>query len=118
MERKKQELMETLKVKDGFKGMANAEIVSLEDIDTKHGRKTVMSVKDAEGKEHQLFVNVTSMNNLIDAFGGDDTKWPGNIIKLDVEKNEHFDTDMIVVSGLTQDVKENKLDKLTAEAPK
>lgn len=98
--REKQELTPTLKVEDGFKGMAKAEIISVRNIDTKHGEKVLMTISDSDGKPHNVFLNVASMNNLIDAFGDEDDSWIGKMVTLTLETDEHYNKEKIVVQAL------------------
>lgn len=103
MKREKQEIIPTLKisVKAGddlskeFTPM-QISIKEVKDIETKFGKKTVITVQAGEEEVYNLFVNSTSMNNLIDAFGDDDAMWIGKICNLVKGKNEKFENEMIV----------------------
>jgi len=66
--------------------------------DTKHGDKFVMTISTKEEGMFNVFLNQQSINNLVDAYGEDDKDWLGNNVKLSLEHNDKFDSDMIVVS--------------------
>lgn len=92
-QREKQELIPTLKVnvdKDDDLSVALTEemqvsILEVKDINTKHGLKTIAIVENNDGKKLQVFLNSTSLNSLIDAFGNDDKNFIGSICNLKVE---------------------------------
>jgi hypothetical protein len=92
-ERTKSELLPTLKVSSveddenaiQLKDKTQIEILSLKDVATKNGQKTI-AVVEMNGEKVQVFVNATSMNNLIDAFGNDDKYFIGKMCDLEIEK--------------------------------
>lgn len=71
-------------------------ITSLKDIETSFGKKLVASV-EANEKAFNLFVNATSQQLLIEAFGDDDEQWKGKFVDLKLEKNEKFKNNMIIM---------------------
>ena len=71
------------------------EIQEITDVDTKHGKKIVLTCLLNE-KQINVFINGTSKNLLIDAFGNDDDNWKGKLCNLTLERDSHFDTEMIV----------------------
>lgn len=93
MIREKQELIPTLKVKVEedddtsveLKKKKQVSIVEIKDIETKYKTKTIAVVQDSDGNKYQVFLNSRSLNNLIDAFGKDDTLWKGRLCDLVVE---------------------------------
>jgi len=102
MKREKSEIYPTLKVTIE-KGDENARLFkdmqvvleSVKDINTKHGEKVVATVLAGE-ERLQVFVNQTSMNALIDAFGDNDENWTGKIINLKKKKDKKYSQEMIV----------------------
>lgn len=99
VERQKQELADTLKVEDGFEGMQNAQVLDVKDVETKYGKKAIMTVERPDTKKAvQVFLNVASVNNMIDAFGTDDETWIAQMVDLKVEMDEAYNKKKIVVS--------------------
>lgn len=102
MIREKKLLIPTLKVRadpDNENDVPFTEMqVSLKeiaDIDTIHGVRTkALVMKD--DITYSVFVNPTSINNIIDAFGENDEVWIGKLFDLKLEVSKHFKTDMIV----------------------
>lgn len=92
MQREKQELIPTLKIRveddeelsEALTEEMQVSILEVKDIETKHGKKT-LAVVEAENKKYQLFLNSASISNLIDSFGNDDANWIGKICNLRVE---------------------------------
>lgn len=93
MKREKQELIPTLKVKVDenddlsveLKKKMQVSIVEIKDIETRYKTKTIAIVQDADGNKYQVFLNTKSLNNLIDAFGDEDSTWKGRLCDLVVE---------------------------------
>jgi len=100
MKRQKIEMADTLKVDDGFKGKDNVEIISIKDIETKHGKKSVLTVKFDDAK-YDVFINVDSNNNLVEAFGDEDTTWIGKHVNLVVEEDKFYKNDKIVIKAIS-----------------
>ena len=100
MNREKSEILETLKAENKPE-IANAEILKVKDVPTKYGTKQVLTIQDTDAEaKFDLFLNTTSMNNLIDLFGNDDNLWLGKVVKISTEVDEKFGKNMIVVSGI------------------
>ena len=103
MKRTKQEILPTLKVKVdkdddraiAFKKRMEVILLEVRDINTKHGDKTIATV-EAGNEKFNVFVNSTSLNKLIDAFGDNDDLWKGKICNLDKDIDPHFKNEMIV----------------------
>ena len=51
-------------------------------IEGQFGLQNLFLIKTKDGKEGNLSLNQTSLNNLIDAFGEDATKWIGKAVKV------------------------------------
>ena len=76
-----------------------ATIVSTEDIETKKfGDKVKANLNNEEFKDFSVFVNNTSLNNLIEAYGNDDENWVGKVVELTKNVDETFKSDMIVLN--------------------
>lgn len=73
-------------------------IVKIEDRNTNSfGEKVVATVEDTKtNKKYSVFVNGVSMNNLIEAFGQEDSRWTGKLCTLNKEQDKKFKNDMIV----------------------
>lgn len=100
--RKKTELLPTFKPKSDGEDLTvvleedkQVKIIAVKDVSTKHGDKIVATV-ELDDKRYNVFLNATSQNNLIDAFGDDDERWIGKLIDLKKERNAEFKSDMIV----------------------
>lgn len=98
--RKKTEIYDTLQAKSFKVGakIGQGEMVDVRDVQTKtYGEKTVatISLKD---KKVNVFLNMVSLNKLIEAFGEDDEQWKGKLVDLTVEKDEIYNSLMIVVN--------------------
>ena len=74
-----------------------ADIISLNDIKTTYGEKTIIVLNNSDLNDFQLFVNNKSMENLIEAFGKEDSEWIGKIVNLKLEKDKKFNKNMIVL---------------------
>lgn len=74
-------------------------LVSFTDLKTGFGDKIIAVVNDGK-KDFNLFVNVTSLNKLIEAYGDDDEKWIGKTANLTLETNEKFKSKMIVINPI------------------
>ena len=79
-----------------FKEPMQISIEEVNDVDTKHGEKIVLTIMANNGKKLNAFLNAASKNNLIDAFGDDDERWKGQICDLKKEIDKHFGNEMIV----------------------
>ena len=73
-----------------------AEIVSLRDVETRHGTKTIALLNEGT-KKFQVFVNNVSMGTLIDTYGKDDTSWIGKKVKTAKSDRNSFGQEMIVL---------------------
>lgn len=51
-------------------------------VEGQFGLQNLFLIKTKDGKEGNLSLNQTSLNNLIDAFGEDATKWIGKAVKV------------------------------------
>jgi len=99
VERTKQEIYETLQAKSFKVGtkIGQGKIINVRDVKTKtYGTKTVatISLKD---KKVNIFLNMISLNNLIDCWGQEDTVWIDKLVNLNVEKDVIYNSPMIVV---------------------
>jgi len=76
-------------------------IEAISDVETKkYGKKTLATVRNSEAKRFNVFINNFSMQNLIDSFGDEDKAWIGKVVNLVKEKDENYDTDMIVIQPI------------------
>lgn len=99
----KKEIFPTLKIlvkEDDDNGVVfkdmQVNIVSItSDVETIHGKK-IVAVVQTDKQKYSVFVNATSINKLIDAFGEDDELWTGKICNLKKEKDKKFNNQMIV----------------------
>jgi hypothetical protein len=101
--RTKSEMLDTLKADDEdiILNLGDMQIISIKDIDTKYGEKTVITLEEVNSdKKVQVFVNAVSMNNLIDAYGEEDKKYIGKNVKLTIEIDEKFNKKMIVIHAV------------------
>lgn len=101
-ERNKTELLPTLKVnpkKDDVNAVkfkdCQVTISEVTDLNTMHGDKIVVGVL-LNDKKFNVFLNATSKNNLIDAYGNDDKNWINRICNLKKEVDNHYHNEMIV----------------------
>jgi len=62
-------------------------ILGFDDKDTEYGERKIMSFKH-DGEEKNVFLNQTSQDNLIDAFGEDCDSLIGEQIKITCKKGE------------------------------
>lgn len=73
-------------------------ITKVSDVQSKDfGEKCIVTVEDEEGMKFNIFVNNSSMANLIEAFGDDDKGWIGKFVDIKREKNDKFKNKMIVL---------------------
>lgn len=103
--REAKELLPTMKVSaDGSDELSisfqeiEVKIISFEDIETTFGKKLIATVSMKDDEKFCIFVNNTSLERLIEAYGDDDEKWIGKTVKLTLEKNEKFKSKMIVLN--------------------
>jgi hypothetical protein len=75
-----------------------AEIVSIEDIETKFGKKVIANLNNDTQGEFAVFVNNFSMEKLIEAYGSDDNGFIGKFVNLAKEKDTTFGKEMIVLN--------------------
>lgn len=100
-QREKTNILPTLKVEDGFKGIAKATIQKVKDLETTYGEKVVIDIRNLkDNKEYSVFLNDESKNNLIDGYGKDDSDWLNKEIKLDVVKDKNYSKDKILITVL------------------
>lgn len=101
--RQKSEIYPTLKVNPKptdenavkFDAEMQVTIKKVVDAETKYGDKLIAHVEANDGKMYSVFVNATSKNKLIDAFGDDDDKWIGKLCDLRKEDSKGFDNEQI-----------------------
>ena len=100
--RKKQEIFQTMKIspKDDDENAISFEdcqitLIDFADIETKFGLKTVATV-EKDGDKYNVFLNQTSLNNLIEAFGEDDALWLNKVCDLKKEIDGKYKNEMIV----------------------
>ena len=97
--RKKNEISPSLKARDYKVGeipIDEGRIVSIKDIETKYGDRSVITV-DTTGGSKDIFLNDFSLNLLIDKFGDEDEDWIGKKITTKVEEDKTFKNRMIIV---------------------
>jgi hypothetical protein len=99
--RKAKEILPTMKVKstsdeDLEFAETEAVIVSIKDLDTKHGDRIVATVDSGQLK-FDVFLNNFSTSNLIEKFGEDDVNWLGQRVRITKEKSPKFGKEMIVL---------------------
>jgi hypothetical protein len=102
--REKVELLRTIKPSEDKDNPENTFVLTKElqvtienikDVPTKHGSKILLTVSEGENR-YNLFVNIYTQNNLIEAYGKDDENWKGKIVNLKVEKDSHYKKEMVV----------------------
>ena len=105
--RKKIELIASLKAEDykvGDYAVKSATIKSVQDVKTRFDEEgkpsTTLTFTDSEGKEGSVFVNMRSNNNLIDAWGENDSVWTGKMINVICEKDPTFSKKMLVIEPI------------------
>lgn len=80
-----------------FKEM-QAVIVAIEDVETKFGKNTKAVLENqTDNLTFDVFLNNFSMQNLVEAFGEEDTTWKGQIVNLKKELDSVYKKEMIVV---------------------
>lgn len=101
--RKAKEINKTMKIiatgedSIAFKEM-QVVIKGIEDVDTKFGIKAKAVLENqAEDLTFDVFLNNFSMQNLIDAYGEDDSSWVGQIVDLKKEIDGMYKKEMIVL---------------------
>lgn len=100
------ELLPTMKVKaDSNEELEicfeeiEVELISFVDVETAFGNKIIATLSNDE-KRFNIFVNSTSINKLIEAFGEDDDGWLGKHVNLTLEENKKFKTNMIILNPI------------------
>ena len=95
--RQKNVMSHTLKASD-FDKPVEGIISKIEDLETRYGDKTLLTFTiDGKEEPYSVFLNNDSLNNLIDAFGGDDENFLKKKIQIKKEKDENFDKEKLVV---------------------
>ena len=79
-----------------FKEM-EATIVSLTDVKTTFGDKVIATLNNGKA-DFNVFLNNYSMEKLIKAYGKDDEKFIGKVVKLSLETDKNFGKKMIVLN--------------------
>lgn len=73
----------------------------VEDVGTQYGDAVKLRLtRRSDETRVSVFVNATSMNNLIDAFGDDDTKWRGKVVKLSKQQSKGYDNEALIVDAV------------------
>lgn len=112
MKLQKIELKQSLKAEDfdaDADAIATAFIKNVEEVKTKfneEGEKSLLMTiedvteEDAKKQIKSLFINMTSLNNCIDAFGDDTKLWIGKSIKVVCNKENFYNKKQLVVEAI------------------
>jgi len=111
MKVQKIELKQSLKAEDYESDsvvIETAYIISVEAVKTKFNEdgetSTLMTLRDdsEEGEKavKSMFVNMTSLNNCIDAFGDETTVWTGKAIKVVCNKDNFYKKKQLVIEPI------------------
>ncbi len=73
-----------------------AVIMDLNDVKTGYGDKLVATLQTKDSS-FNVFVNATSLKNMIEAFGDEDSVWLKQAVELKLEVDKKFKSDMIVL---------------------
>jgi hypothetical protein len=66
------------------------------DVDTRYGLKDIMHFEDGDS----IFVNVETNNNMVEAYGKEDTLWRGKPVRLVCKKDTKYSKLMLVAEAL------------------
>jgi len=81
--KKKESIGNFLKKGEDFKDGDSVEIANEgKQIEGQYGMQDIFMIKLEDGKEGNVSLNQTSINNLIDAYGEDSLKWIGKKVKV------------------------------------
>jgi len=75
-----------------------ATVIDTKDVETKFGKKVVMTLYNEALNDFDVFVNNYSMEKLINAYGSNDEYFLGKIVSLSKEKDAKYKKDMIVLT--------------------
>lgn len=100
-------LLRAKEFKDGDTVIATGFIKSVADVHTKFNEEGETSTKitisdEKSGETVAVFANVTSMNNLIEAFGDDDKHWIDESVKVVCNKENYLENLQLVIEPLTK----------------
>ena len=59
-------------------------------------RSKIQPALEVEGYDKPLSLNATNLDFLIEAFGADESKWYGKVVKVNIEPVKNFDTGQYV----------------------
>lgn len=94
--RQKIELRPALKAQDYNEGEVlkpTAFIKDIQDVDTKFGENTIITLDDGDS----VFMNMRSNNNLVEKYGEEDKLWIGKGVRLVCETDKIFSKKMLVL---------------------
>lgn len=109
MKRQAKQILPTMKVETDPKNNLDIEFRECQAVITgcrdqatqNYGIKTIMTLRASDNdEEFNVFVNNFSMQNLIDAFGDEDSKWTGKTIQLVKEEDPQYHNEMIVIKAI------------------
>jgi hypothetical protein len=99
MKRKKIELKPCLKAQDFQDGQivkVTTFIKEVVDVETKFGDNTIIYLEDGDS----VFMNATSLNNIINAYGEEDSLWIGKPIRVICKKDPVFSKNMFIIEPI------------------
>jgi hypothetical protein len=79
--------------------LATGFIQQCEDIETKFGTKTLLTLQDGD-RLASVFVNMISNNNLVEAYGENDEVWKGKPVRVICDKDDIFNKKKLVIEAL------------------
>lgn len=79
------------------------ESISLLEFDDEDGKKITKPAAKLRGKEKELVLNATNVEEIIRAFGADSENWVGKSLGLSTKFYKNFGKEGIVVSPITDD---------------
>lgn len=62
--------------------LSQATIVDIKEVETEYGSRDCLILKDEKDEKVKLFLNQTSIDNLIDAYGAESAVWTGKLINV------------------------------------
>ena len=77
------------------------ESIALLEFEDDDGNKSKKPVAKLEGKEKQLVLNATSVEEIIRAFGSDSEQWIGQSLGLSTKYYKNFSKEGIIVTPIT-----------------
>lgn len=100
-------LLRAKEYEDGQTVIETGFIKSVKDVHTKFNEDEENSTKatisdEKTGETVAVFLNASSMNNLIDAFGDDDKEWINKAVRVVCNTDNYLDKEQLVVEAVTK----------------